>query len=222
MNYFMQRTNNEVKAKGESRPTLCDLLPIVFSVVICYKPPMNHIVAGGLKGIAGVREELNTLVERFDAKKLDLEKAETLFEEFDREHADTRAVREKAFEFILDCAASLNKGTDFVSSVDMWDAIVAYPSVSFKKIVLGVGDGKDEEPPIDKDKFWASIFTEEGGDPSEKPEVKPAPVDTDETDSDDDGDSEDDPIGDLLAGYKKKFTGILTDIGVKSDSDKKG
>ena len=107
MNYLMGRMNAVNLQNGKSSPALEDFMPILLSVLVCYEPPMR-LVPGGLRGVLGVRDELDVLLEKAKAKNLNFDTAQEEFIKFDSEHADTRSIRENAFSVTLQYAAAVS------------------------------------------------------------------------------------------------------------------
>ncbi|MBR2650442.1 MAG: hypothetical protein IKD45_02160, partial [Clostridia bacterium] len=161
LNYMLRLANQESAKKGKEKPTTEDFMSVVFSVLTFYNPPMK-LVPGGVRGVLGVREELDALLSKANARISDFDGARKSFERFDLEHPETRETREEALSIVLRYSEEIYQGNDFVSVVDVWDAILVYSCVSVKKIILGMKDESDEEPPLDMDKLWSSVFNAEG------------------------------------------------------------
>ncbi len=162
LNYLMKLTGHEVAKKEKTMPAIEDFLSVLFSVLAVYKPPMG-LIPGGIRGVVGVREELDAMLLKVGEKVSDLDEARKSFESFDFEHFETRDIRENALSIVLEYAETVNQSTDYISTPELWDAIMIYPTLSVKRIVFGMGE-KDEETPLDMDKLWSSVFNGEGGD----------------------------------------------------------
>jgi len=194
MNYLMGRMNAVNLQNGKSSPALEDFMPILLSVLVCYEPPMR-LVPGGLRGVLGVRDELDVLLEKAKSKNLNFDTAQEEFIKFDSEHADTRSIRENAFSVTLQYAAAVSDENDeTVTAVAVWDYMISHPTLSVKKIILGMGDDQ-QEVPFDLEDFWSNVFSSEGGGKDDTTSTIIDIFENEDTSDEDDNDESSDESG---------------------------
>ena len=161
LNNLLKKTYADAKEKGHSEATFEDYLSRLFTVLNNYRPPMRS-VPGELRGILGVREELDAVIRKASARSFDFSGMTESFFNFDKEHPETRANREQLFKTLLDfaCTIAPERAT---TADDLWDAMVAYPSSSVKQFIFGEAPTDGEVAPPDPSDIWRGTIESEGG-----------------------------------------------------------
>ena len=157
---LLKKTYADAKEKGRTEATFEDYLPRLFSVLNNYRPPMR-MVPGELRGILGVREELDAVIGKASARSFDFAGMSEIFERFDREHPETRHNRETLFATLLEFSVTIapDRAT---TAEDLWDAMVAYPSASVKQYIFGEAPADGEVAPPDPATIWRGTVESEG------------------------------------------------------------
>ena len=157
MNYLVKTMNRDNSQKGKANPAIEDFMPILLSVLVCYQPPMR-LVPGGLRGVVEVRNELDILLAKAKERNIDFDTARDEFIKFDEEYAESRLMRENAFSVMLQYSAATSEGGETVSAVAAWNYMISHPTVSVKKIILGMAEDQHEVP-IDTQDLWNNVFS---------------------------------------------------------------
>lgn len=217
LNNLLKKARLEAAEKGRTEITFEDYLSQLFTILNNYKPPMK-LVPGELRGILGVREELDSVIGKAGARSFDFDAIKKSFAKFDEEHSETRELRENLFSALLEFADSISPD-ERTTVDDLWSAMVAYPSASVKKYILGISDDTEEVGVPDPYTLWFNTVSAEGG----NPEGDGKPSDSGEDDSGDDvGTGFDfflDDVMDVLTDIAGNGTAPAGDDGKNTDDD---